>query len=258
LSEKTSVTKMRESSGIMTSFESLDADFLEQELAGESAVRRLFALTRRRYRELQRDEGLSQQDLAARMNLKPAQISRWFANPSNMTVRSAAKVLMAMGRKLELAVSDPFALAQPAHQSESANASTDAPAGIVLQFSDFHRPQPIVRMAAGSKKKLAMDAKTGAASSESDSFPELEPPVEFDRVRAESGEVVFLAWRSIVFVALTNGEQVTKLVLGDEEYDVLPASGALHVVGELSRADAAMFAERHREDHDRHPVHWKR
>lgn len=77
----------------------------ELELAGASAVRRLFSLVRRRFCELERTQGFTQKQLAERMELKPAQISRWMSSPSNMTVRTAAKLLCAMDCKLELCVS---------------------------------------------------------------------------------------------------------------------------------------------------------
>lgn len=73
------------------------------EVAGESAVRTLFALVHNRFSELQaEDKAFSQQVLADRMNLTRSQVSRWMASPTNMTLRSAAKLLSAMGKRLEI------------------------------------------------------------------------------------------------------------------------------------------------------------
>jgi len=238
-----------------TIFENIDPDIVEQELARESAVRRLFALVRRRLRELQRDSSFSQQELAARMHVTPAQVSRWFANPSNMTIGSAAKILMAMGRKLELGMSDPFALSQLAEPPEVA-AAAPAATGLVLNFSDYQRTKSPVPLHTADKRKMAMAAKSTSASGESHEAIELEPPVEFARIEAEAGEVLFLAWRSIVFVAFPGAGRATRLVLSDEQYDVLPTSAGFHIVGELPRSEVEMFVERHRENPALHPVVW--
>jgi transcriptional regulator with XRE-family HTH domain len=78
----------------------------------EALVQNLFALVRKRFRQLERSEGLTQQALADRMCLTRSQISRWMASPANMTLRSAGKLLWAMGCQLELRVVDPFAASQ--------------------------------------------------------------------------------------------------------------------------------------------------
>ena len=83
-------------------------DTWELELLGEYVVQHLFTLVRWRFRELAESEGFTQQELADRMGLKRSQISRWMGSPSNMTVRTAAKLLGAMGRKLELRVIDMY------------------------------------------------------------------------------------------------------------------------------------------------------
>lgn len=82
----------------------------EQELAGEIATQAVFLLTRARFRELEWSEGLTQSRLAEQMGITRAQVSRWLSSPSNMTLRTASRLLMAMGRQLTFSVSDPFAV----------------------------------------------------------------------------------------------------------------------------------------------------
>ena len=89
--------------------EGVAAEIWEQELSGGLAMQSLFALVRKRFRELERSEGLTKTALAERMGLTQAQVSRWLSSPNNMTIRTAGKLLCAMGRKLELRVSDPYA-----------------------------------------------------------------------------------------------------------------------------------------------------
>lgn len=84
-------------------------DSYEQELAAGMVEQTLYCLIRRRFRELEKSEGLTQTALAERLGLTRNQVSRWLSCPSNMTIRSAGRLLWAMGRKLELRVSDPFA-----------------------------------------------------------------------------------------------------------------------------------------------------
>jgi DNA-binding phage protein len=74
------------------------------EIAGESSVQTLFAIVHNRFATLQEKEGFNQQKLADRMGLTRSQVSRWMASPTNMTLRSAAKLLMAMGQRLRLSV----------------------------------------------------------------------------------------------------------------------------------------------------------
>ena len=88
--------------------EGTTADSWQQEMAGGCAMQTLYALVRRRFHELERSEGLTKTALAERMGLTQAQISRWLLSPSNMTIRTAGKLLRAMGRNLELRVSDPY------------------------------------------------------------------------------------------------------------------------------------------------------
>ena len=78
----------------------------DREIAGLAAQHSLFVLIRRRFRELERSEGLTQAALAERMGRTRAQISRWMSSPGNMTIASAGELLMAMGRKLEFRLSD--------------------------------------------------------------------------------------------------------------------------------------------------------
>lgn len=94
-----------------------DGEPFALEAAGEYAVQTLFAIVHNRFSELEHSEHLSQQKLATRMALTRSQISRWFTNPSNMTLRSAAKLLAAMGRKLEFAAADPLALSASSSRS---------------------------------------------------------------------------------------------------------------------------------------------
>lgn len=72
------------------------------EIAGEAAVQTLFAVVRRRFRALEEREHFNQQQLADHMDVPRSQVSRWLKSPSNITVRSAAKLLAAMGYRLEL------------------------------------------------------------------------------------------------------------------------------------------------------------
>jgi hypothetical protein len=73
-----------------------------QELAGECAVRELFTQVKWRFRQLEENGGFTKAELGPR-----SQISRWLDQPSNMTLRTAAKMLMAMGVQLKLTVSLP-------------------------------------------------------------------------------------------------------------------------------------------------------
>ena len=81
-----------------------EVDFLLLEVAGESLTRSLHALVTERFNELQQTEGLTQEAIAKKMRLTPAQISRWLSSPTNMTMRSAARLLWAMGRKLDMRI----------------------------------------------------------------------------------------------------------------------------------------------------------
>lgn len=88
--------------------EGVPADIWDQEIQGEMLVLALYSQVRRRFRELEKSEGLTQTALAERMGLSRAQISRWFVNPSNMTLRTAGRLLCAMGRSLDLRLCDPY------------------------------------------------------------------------------------------------------------------------------------------------------
>ncbi len=87
----------------------VDYDTWDREIAGGVAMRALHAVVRKRFCELERSEGLTKTALAGRMGLTLAQVSRWLSGPNNMTIRKAGELLHAMGRTLELRVSDPYA-----------------------------------------------------------------------------------------------------------------------------------------------------
>lgn len=161
----------------------VDPDVWEQELAGEAAMQTVFFLIRRRLRELEQVEGFTQSKLADRMKLTRAQISRWFVSPSNLTLRNAAKLLMAMDRKLEFSLSDPFAVAQPANhpafeldpayaarglrvpkrQTETSMSGAVEPAllGNVIVLADFARAKEAASV--GGRSIAADEAATGSA-----------------------------------------------------------------------------------------------
>ena len=75
--------------------------------AEELAKQELYTKVRRCFLELEESEGLTYQELANRLTLKRSQISRWMLEPSNMTIGSAAKLLRAMGNKLEFGATPP-------------------------------------------------------------------------------------------------------------------------------------------------------
>lgn len=227
-------------------FEGIDADVWEQELAGEGAVQRLFVLTRRRFRELERSEKLSQQQLADRMGLTRSQVSRWFSSPSNMTLRSAAKILMAMGRQLELGVSDPFA-AMRATDEGVEDAPTERMPATVVQLASA-RP---------ALKYFAMAADAGDAVSAAKPVDQHEPPVAIGEAAGPAGIAMFWSWRSAVLVALPAGVYATSLRLGARHCDILPANDGRYFAATLSVADAAIFVGDNQQDREKFPVEWR-
>jgi transcriptional regulator with XRE-family HTH domain len=208
----------------MTSrFEGIDDDIWEQELAGEAAVQTVFALARSRFRELEREEQLTQQQLADKMGLKRSQISRWFGNPSNMTLRSAAKILMAMGRQLELTVSDPFALGRTG--ADGAISATQAPPAP----SNVFQLQP--RPAAGSPASLAsppdrLAAAPGGWSGGVKGETGMIEPEWHGEVETAGGTGRFGDVDDTVFLALDGDGAPARLRLGNQIFPLAPLEGA--------------------------------
>lgn len=242
---------MQESSGMSDNFDDIDPDVVEQELARESAVRRLFALTRRRFRELQRDAGFTQQELAARMRVTPAQVSRWFANPSNMTVGSAAKILMAMGRKLELGVSDPFAIVK--------GQETPASGAQILQLQKSMAPPrwPANELEQAPLRLVAAPADHAVASEMASPAPPeaLEDPIEID---GEMARFVYLGGR-VVFIVLRGAINASSLALGQQSFSlsaIAPGSNTFHINPLLDRGAVTKFLRLRRRSPDEHPIGW--
>ncbi len=67
--------------------------------AGDMAASRLHDLIEERFRELEA-AGDTQADVARRLGLAPQQVQRWIAEPTNMTIRSAGRLLAALDAHL--------------------------------------------------------------------------------------------------------------------------------------------------------------
>ena len=77
----------------------------DQRIAGFCLEHTVVTLVRKRFRELEKSEGLTQAVLAKRMGLTRSQVSRWFAGP--LTLNAAGRLLAAMGRGIRLRMYDP-------------------------------------------------------------------------------------------------------------------------------------------------------
>jgi transcriptional regulator with XRE-family HTH domain len=67
---------------------------------------RIFSLIIKEFKK----SGLSQADLARRLDKEPAQLSRLFSGPGNLTIETVSDILFAInGRELSVSSSDPFA-----------------------------------------------------------------------------------------------------------------------------------------------------
>src|SRR3989344_3048294 len=86
----------------------MDPHIYEQKLTGEWAMLCLFFHITRHFRELEKSEGITQTELGRRMGLTQAQVSRWFASPTNMTIRTAGELICAMGLPLGMRLYDPY------------------------------------------------------------------------------------------------------------------------------------------------------
>jgi transcriptional regulator with XRE-family HTH domain len=250
-------------------------ELFAQEVAGESAVRTLFAIVHNRFGELEQTNKISQQQLANRMGLTRSQISRWFASPSNMTLRSAAKLLAAMDRKLELCAADPLALQMSAvtpqgqaaatsgeHSQKFGSTEREAELGNVIPFQPRWRvPTQPVFASAGPQRAAAADGHTesgadiagfSAPRRPGGNISEIPPappaPVEIGEFTVPQGALRLLFDNGAVLVELSDDEPARLLFLGDGRYELQASSkwpGAFEVVG-LSDDEADAFLEAHR------------
>jgi transcriptional regulator with XRE-family HTH domain len=82
----------------------------EVETVAEATVQALYGQVRRRFLEVCRAEpDFSQQALAERIGVPRAQVSRWLASPSSLTLRAAARLLLGMDRRLRMQIVDQVA-----------------------------------------------------------------------------------------------------------------------------------------------------
>ena len=72
----------------------------QQEAAVCAAQQALWSLVMGRFRELERDHGLKQADLARRLGLSRPQVHAWLSDPNNLTIKAAVRLLAAMGAGL--------------------------------------------------------------------------------------------------------------------------------------------------------------
>lgn len=256
----TKMTRKPEYEGL----DKVDPDVWEQELAGEAAMQSVFFLIRRRLRELEQGEGFTQSKLADRMKLTRAQISRWFVSPSNLTLRNAAKLLMAMDRKLEFSLSDPFAVGQtarrpifeldpvytarglrvPKRQVETALSASAEPAvlGNVIVLADFARAKETAAVARQSvdpagaaagnvplkAQPVAMKlaAKAGVDSEDRVSVEKAPASVKWlDEVKVAAGALEFYFVNDEVVIRAETDSPLRALQLGDKLFALNPVDG---------------------------------
>lgn len=196
-----------------------DGALFALEAAGEYAVQNLFAIVHNRFTDAEHSERLSQQQLANRMGLTRSQVSRWFASPSNMTLRSAAKLLAAMGRRLELADVEPHSVATSQEISKP---------GATIHHFPVRAPVTLA---------LAAARKTQDRSSKSSDY---EPVAILARATAE-GRLVFRD--ADVFLELPANETAKRLRLGSVGYDLEPAGEGLFKVLGLKPGEARRACE---------------
>ncbi|MBO9544599.1 helix-turn-helix transcriptional regulator [Caulobacter sp.] len=89
---------------------SLDHD--TQCAAIEQLQRRIWAAVVARYRERQ-TSGLTQKHIADQLGIAPPQISVWLNDPTAMTIKAAARLMLAMGAELELSALEATLTASP-------------------------------------------------------------------------------------------------------------------------------------------------
>lgn len=73
----------------------------EQDLAVELAVQKTWALVREHVDAFRLERGMSLEDFGRRIGAQKSQIHAWLSGPSNMTVRTAARLLLAAEADLE-------------------------------------------------------------------------------------------------------------------------------------------------------------
>jgi transcriptional regulator with XRE-family HTH domain len=76
----------------MASREELEATHV----MGEIAASRLFSLIHERLEELKEEKGLTQAQVAGRLGVSEQLVSRWLAEPRNITVKAAGRLLAAL------------------------------------------------------------------------------------------------------------------------------------------------------------------
>lgn len=265
-------------------------DLWEQEMAGGTALHSLYALTRRRFHELERGEGLTKTQLAERMHLTQAQISRWLGGPSNITLKNAAKLLMAMGRKLELSVSVPYIGAQavpepqvqfeldPAYlaqglrvprpkSSDSASESSQAPGqGNVIVLADFAKAKAAATVARQSvvptdatPVAMTLAAKGGATVDDRVSRKTAPASVKWlGEVEVAAGSLEFYFLNDEVVIQMKGGAPLRALQLGDGLYALSPVQGVpgtFSVIG-LTRGVLSKFLRSFASNPTNAPCNW--
>lgn len=278
------MTKTPEYEGL----DKVDPDVWEQELAGEAAMQTVYFLIRRRLRELEQVEGFTQSKLADRMKLTRAQISRWFVSPSNLTLRNAAKLLMAMDRKLEFSLSDPFAVAQaaqqhafeldpvyaarglrvPKRQVEATLSASSEPAARsnVIVLADFAKAKAAATVARqsiapGDASPVAMTlaAKGGAATDDRVSDKTAPASVKWlGEVETAAGALEFYFLNDEVVIQVKGGAPLRALQLGDGLYALSPVQGVpgtFSVIG-LTRGVLSKFLRSFAGNPTNAPCNW--
>src|SRR5579862_2212032 len=77
---------------------------------------RVFSAVVSLFSKLVEKEGLTKRELAFRLGKEPAQITRWFSGPSNLTLDTVSDLLLAMGSELDHNV---VSVRQPVYQSDN-------------------------------------------------------------------------------------------------------------------------------------------
>jgi len=69
-------------------------------IAGEMAAQQLHAIIQERFEILRQRDGITKRDLARRLGVSDQLVSRWMAEPRNITVKSAGRLLAALDSHL--------------------------------------------------------------------------------------------------------------------------------------------------------------
>lgn len=84
-----------------------EADLAASEAVADAAILDLFATVRNAFNGAVLSGRCSRKAIAEKLGVSTSLISRWLVKPSNMTIRSAAKVLYALGEELEFRARKP-------------------------------------------------------------------------------------------------------------------------------------------------------